>query len=589
MSADTNGSRIVESPPGWLWAATALWIAVALKPWLPAPAGGPLTGTPYLLFFAFKSAVECAAFLWAASRPELGPRLRQALRITAAAFCLSGVLSLAYLLNTLGVTAAMTSSVDNAATLLTYVLGLTGMLWMPMLPARHTAWWKFTLDLAAAVLGIGAVLTVLITMPSVLGANGEAAVRLALTYGCAQVLMLVGLNVLVLRAEARPSNRALWLFVTLVLGNLFTVVLAQFELATEPAAGTTPFSDAAALATSVCTLWAAVAFRRDPIAVGAPRPLRLWLESFNPLPLMATAAVALMLVFFAHVPASTNLRALAIIMVIQMALVLARLFLTSHENTRLLREQTEREVRAHVEKSAAIGRLAGGMAHWYNNLLTAVIGYAELGVDDAGANPAVRADFAAIGVAADRAARLTGQLLSYSGRDILSPSLMDLAAGVRTWCARAAKDLPSGVRLSVSAPGAAWVKADVRRFEAVVRELIDNAVSAMPSGGTIEFRVYGERLDAVLDPAVIPAGPGEFVVIEAKDNGTGIAREAQALIFDPFYSTKPMHAAVGLGLAFVYGAVAAHHGGLVLQSQAGTGTAIRVYLPRATDGPDTSV
>ena len=424
-------------------------------------------------------------------------------------------------------------------------------------------------------------MAVLITMPSVLGANGDAAVRLAVTYGCAQILMLVGLNVFVLRAVARPSDRAFWLFVALVLGNLVTIVIAQFELATDPASGSTPFSDAAALATSLCTLWAARAFRLDPIAPGQPRPARLWLESFNPLPLAATVAVALILLFYAHVPGFANVKALATIMVAQMALVLARLFLTSNENARLQRQETEREIRTHVEKTAAVGRLAGGMAHWYNNLLTAVIGYAELGVHDASVSPAAREDFAAIGAAADRAARLTGQLLSYSGRDILAPSRLDLAANVRSLCGRIGMSLPAGVALHVDAPEPLWVKADTRRIEGVVRELIDNALAAMPSGGELSVSVHETRLEDGLEPAVIRVGAGDYALVEVRDTGIGIALEAQASVFDPFYSTKPMHAAAGLGLASVYGAVAAHHGGLTLESEPGTGTVIRVYLPRA--------
>ncbi|MDO8836037.1 MAG: ATP-binding protein [Vicinamibacterales bacterium] len=580
MIVNARTAHGIGRVPAWLWAVTAIWLFMGVGRIVPSVAA--FTGSDLLmvLFFAGKSAIECAAFLWAARRSELGTRLRRALRITAFAYGTSAGAALLYLPALLDLRITIPQLLDSAATFSTYVFGLAGILAMPMTPARRAGWWMFVLDVTTAVIGMATVLTVAVTLPRAVAAP-EAVAHLW-TYGGAQVLMLIGLNVLVLRGVAWPDRRAFWCFVAGVAGNLVTVAVVQFEAAV-PVTAWLP-SESMALLTSLCSLWAAYFFRHAPLAAGHRRPGPAWFRSFNPLPMLATGAVAILLLRAAWSLDAPHLGLLAAVMVAQASLLIGRVFLTSFENVRLAREDVERERLVQDEKMAAVGRLAGGMAHWYNNLLAVVIGYAELGAEDAGrGDGAVQQDFAHIRRAATRAAQITDQLLLFSGRQLTSavPTPMTtLETRLQAWVTPA---LSSRVTVEME-PGLdqVTVLTDLRQIEAVCRELVTNAVEASAPDGRVRLGLTRMTLAEPIAEAVLPAGPGEYGVIEVADAGCGIDPAVRSSLFDPFFTTKPVHEATGLGLPAVHGIVAAHRGGLTVESEPGRGTTVRVFLPAVT-------
>ncbi|WLT33525.1 sensor histidine kinase [Geothrix sp. PMB-07] len=563
----------------WLWLLSGFYLAVGLSGWLPLGWRAADSGVLYLAYLGAKSVIECLLVFWAAQRLGLNPRLRRSLRITGCAFALSAFNALWLIPSEAGWLRPASASLAALVAFSTYLLGLAGILWMPTRKTRQSAWWEFLFDLAAAVMGLSVALALVITMPQVVAAADPVTRTYNLAYGGAQTLMLIGLNVLVLRGAAHPSRRAFWLFVTMVFLNLFTLVVYQLESSGGTKAAY-PFGDLLNGLTSVCTLWTAAAFRFDPIREDDQAPGPDWFSTFNPLPLMATAGIALLLLYGAFVPGSWNLRLLVPVMVLQVVFILARLFLTSRENARLHREEALHHKQRQEEKVAAVRRLAGGMAHWYNNLLTAVVGRAEMGSATTGLDPSLREGFKVILEAADRAGRLTHQLLSYGGGSFLSLQDCELGEAVRCMGDRLVPTLPSNISLQVATGNdPLLVPVDLPRLESVVRELAMNAVAAMPQGGNLRITARQEQVRIPMEACPLPVGKGARAVIEVVDTGIGIPPHQVALLFDPFFTTQPMHAAAGLGLAEVFGVVAEHGGGLTVQSTPGLGTRFAIYLP----------
>ena len=565
--------------PVWLWVLPALYLLVALSAWLPAGWRATDLPVPFVAYLWLRSTFECLIFLWAARRLALGSRLRRSLQITAGAF---GVGASAYLwvfLAALSWVSPMPSSALTVVGFLTYLLGLLGILWMPTLTTGRAAWWVFVLDYSTAILGMAAVLAIVITLPQMAAVADASSRFTTLGNGGAQTLMLVGLNALVLRGVARPSRRAFWLFVTMVFMNLIVATVAQLEVSANPAA-TYPISDLMTALTSSCVVWVAVAFRRDPILPADTAPGPHWFGLFNPLPMLATAAVASLLIYATFVPGSWNVALLAPIMVAQVALLLTRVFLTSRENSRLRQAEAEREARLQHEKAVAVRRLAGGVAHWYNNLLTVVLGHAELASLADDVDPTIRRDLAMIRVAGGRAGRLTDQLLSYSGGNVVRRALFDLGGLAGHLRARAEQLLQVGVTIEVTVPSEPlWVRADQSRIESAVSELIDNAVAAMPSGGRVHLEITTESVVVPIESGPLRIGAGVHAVVAVSDTGVGVTAETLAVMFDPFFTTRPFTQAAGLGLAEVYGVVAAHEGGVVVHTVPGGGTRVALYMP----------
>ena len=234
----------------------------------------------------------------------------------------------------------------------------------------------------------------------------------------------------------------------------------------------------------------------------------------------------------------------------------------------------------HAQKMESVGRLAGGVAHDFNNLLTTVMGNAGLAlakVDPAGQAAARLKD---IMRAADSAASLTRQLLTFSRRQEIEPRPMDLNQHIEKIVALLERLLGEGVRpvLKLS-PAIGPIMADPGQVEQVVINLAVNARDAMPDGGTLFIETRRQRVSSP-PPAASPVmKPGEYVVLAMADTGNGIPEADLHRIFDPFFTTKPLGQGTGLGLASVYGAVQQNGGSIEVRSEPGRGTTMTVYFP----------
>ncbi len=224
---------------------------------------------------------------------------------------------------------------------------------------------------------------------------------------------------------------------------------------------------------------------------------------------------------------------------------------------------------AEAQKLEAVGRLAGGVAHDFNNILTAVMGYAQVALDGAQPGSPVADDLREILRAASRAGGLTRQLLAFARRQVTKPRPIDISAQVQETSRLLARLLGTDVKLALDlASKPPRVLIDPVQLEQVLVNLVMNARDAMPEGGTVTVRTS--------------AGT-EGVVLEVRDTGVGIPPEFRTRIFEPFFTTKPTGAGTGLGLATVYGIVRQAEGRVDVETEAGRGTCFRIVFPPAPE------
>jgi PAS domain S-box-containing protein len=251
------------------------------------------------------------------------------------------------------------------------------------------------------------------------------------------------------------------------------------------------------------------------------------------------------------------------------------------------RKRLEEQLRQ-SQKMEAIGRLAGGVAHDFNNVLTAIFGFTEMLLERFGHEPAARSDLEEIRGAADRAAKLTRQLLAFSRHQVVSASLIDLNELVLGMVRLLRRLIGEDIILVTSlAAQLARIKADPAQLDQVIMNLVINARDSMASGGRIEVRTLG--VSAVEADARQGLGevPGDFVLLEVSDTGCGIGPEVIEHIFEPFFTTKEQGRGTGLGLATVYGIVRQSGGQIRVHSVPGQGATFRLYFPAARGETDT--
>jgi two-component system cell cycle sensor histidine kinase/response regulator CckA len=235
-----------------------------------------------------------------------------------------------------------------------------------------------------------------------------------------------------------------------------------------------------------------------------------------------------------------------------------------------------------LQKMEAVGRLAGGVAHDFNNLLSVIMGFCELLLTDLSSDDPRHADIAEIHKAGARGAGLTRQLLAFSRKQIIEPTLLDLnvvVAGIQPMLARLiGEDVKVVVALRSDL---ALVMADRGQVEQVVMNLAVNARDAMPKGGTLTIETANVELDEHYGKGHLAVKPGCYVGLTVTDTGTGMTPQVQARLFEPFFTTKEPGKGTGLGMATVYGIVARSGGSVGVYSEVGKGTAFKVYFPRA--------
>jgi two-component system cell cycle sensor histidine kinase/response regulator CckA len=236
---------------------------------------------------------------------------------------------------------------------------------------------------------------------------------------------------------------------------------------------------------------------------------------------------------------------------------------------------------AQGQKMQAVGQLAGGVAHDFNNVLTAIIGFSDLLLLKHKPGDPSFADLMAIKNSANRAAGLTRQLLAFSRRQTLRPQVLEIQGHIDDLTVLLKRLIGESITLAVDHGRGLWpVKADLVQLEQVVVNLVVNARDAMPNGGTITLRT--DNVDAAEVPGLDHAGmpPADYVMIEVVDTGTGMTPEIMDKIFEPFFSTKELGKGTGLGLSTVYGIIKQTGGFIYCQSAIGVGTTFKIYLPR---------
>jgi two-component system cell cycle sensor histidine kinase/response regulator CckA len=252
------------------------------------------------------------------------------------------------------------------------------------------------------------------------------------------------------------------------------------------------------------------------------------------------------------------------------------------------RKQLEEQLRL-SQKIEAIGRLSGGIAHDFNNLLGVIIGYTEALQKRMRLDDPSREAIDEIQRAGKRAASLTQQLLAFSRKQVLEPTILNLntiAAEVEKMLGRLiGEHIDLALVLSESL---GMVKADRTQIEQVILNLAVNARDAMPQGGKLTIETANVELDEASPARPRYLLPGSYVLLKVTDTGCGMSPDVQAHIFEPFFTTKEKGKGTGLGLATVYGVIKQSGGYVLVESELGKGSTFEIYLPRVVAPPETT-
>ena len=261
---------------------------------------------------------------------------------------------------------------------------------------------------------------------------------------------------------------------------------------------------------------------------------------------------------------------------------------TEEELRRALAERAELEKKLlQVQKLESIGRLAGGVAHDFNNVLTAILGYVTLAEYALPTDHAAARSLEGIKEVVGRGATLTRQLLAFARRQIVQPVVLDLHDLVGKLQHVLRRLLREDIELSLALlANEARVRIDPGQVEQVLMNLAVNARDAMPSGGRLVLETSNLDVDDELATEFADLAPGPYVLLRVIDSGSGMSADVRQHAFEPFFTTKPVGVGTGLGLATCYGIVKQAGGHVFLESEEGVGTTVAVLLPRANEAVD---
>jgi PAS domain S-box-containing protein len=244
------------------------------------------------------------------------------------------------------------------------------------------------------------------------------------------------------------------------------------------------------------------------------------------------------------------------------------------------RKRLESQVRQ-SQKMEAIGRLAGGVAHDFNNMLGVILGFAQLGLAKLDAGDPLHRHFTEIVQAAEKSADLTRQLLAFARRQTVAPQVVDLNDAIGSMGKMLGRLVGEDVELQVVPGEALWhARIDPAQVDQILANLVTNARDAIAGVGTITIETANVTLDRERLGRHAEFAPGEYVMLVVSDAGVGMDKATQERIFEPFFTTKPDGKGTGLGLATVYGIVKQNDGFVYVYSEPGQGTTFKIYLPR---------
>jgi PAS domain S-box-containing protein len=252
-----------------------------------------------------------------------------------------------------------------------------------------------------------------------------------------------------------------------------------------------------------------------------------------------------------------------------------------------LRESEERLRQS--QKLEAVGLLAGGVAHAFNNAFAVILGHTDFALRQVDRATPLYDDIREIERAARHSADLTRQLLAYARRQTISPRRLDLNAAVTDSLEMLSRLTGEGVQLLWHPCTTLWaVTMDPAQLDHVLANLCDNARDAVDGHGTVTVSTANCTVDPTATRRTSDPEPGEYARLTVHDNGSGMPPDVLDRLFEPFFTTKEVGKGTGLGLATVYGIVRQHHGFLNVDSTPGVGTTFHVYLPRNLGSPDVS-
>jgi PAS domain S-box-containing protein len=245
-----------------------------------------------------------------------------------------------------------------------------------------------------------------------------------------------------------------------------------------------------------------------------------------------------------------------------------------------------------AQKMESVGRLAGGVAHDFNNMLGIILGYTELALDRVGLHEPLHADLEEIRKAAQCSADLTRQLLTFARKQIIAPKVLDLNDTVEGMQRMLRRLIGEGIALNWIPGEGLWpIRMDPVQVDQMLANLCVNARDAITGVGTINVETRNIILDKDYCSQHAGFTPGEYVLLTVSDDGCGMDAKTSMLVFDPFFTTKEMGKGTGLGLATVDGIVDQNNGFINVHSEPGQGTTFNIYLPRyrtkAEPGPET--
>ncbi len=562
-----------------LWSSVGFAV-LALLPWFIS--FGPVSGGPAgILAAVVTTGTMGTIFLLASRNPGQSARLNQALTLQGVSVLLVAIGNGVRLAHALGVPVPVIPGVAEISEFAIWIMGFVALVRIPLQPIEKENRWRVAIDITISYIGIAVVLFVLWSLPGMRDAPPAARSRL-MFFDLMEAGNLLVLNLILVRGSLHAAKTAVAWMAAAVVVDTFYLVAFQYctaHMNIGPALLDSIFFVDIFVYTVAGLYFLNGTESREDVAPRSPL-----LRIINPLPFCAVLGVGGLLILSAVDHANPSVVVLAVGEVLMAALLVVRVAGSTLESLRLAKEKAEIERRAETQKIEIIKRLSGGVSHVINNLMTVVLGNAQLLRSSTPPTSPDVESIDAISKAAQDASRLAGRLGLASGnkqRGDEPKPLADLVLSRKDAVIRIVGmkrdvhwDVPDSQGKALVAPADA---------EVIVSELVSNAGEATYHAGKITIRIRDQ---------VIPEGTphctstGLHSVLEVSDTGRGISTDDLPRLVEPFFSNRPFHEGRGLGLSVVQGIVSRYRGSLLIETVPGTGSIVRVFLP--VGGPSES-